>query len=58
MKDDRPISAPVSHASGRHDEPLVSVRDLNLWYGPKQALTGVNFDLYPNEILSFIGPSG
>jgi phosphate transport system ATP-binding protein len=58
MKDSPPISAPVSHPSGRNGDPLVSVRDLNLWYGAKHALRDVNFDLYPNEILAFIGPSG
>lgn len=38
--------------------PLMSVRNLNLWYGEKQALKDVNFDLRRNELLAFIGPSG
>jgi phosphate transport system ATP-binding protein len=42
----------------RNADPLIAVRDLNFWYGDKQALTDVSFDLYPNEILAFIGPSG
>lgn len=42
----------------RNAEPVLTVRDLSLFYGPKQALKDVNFDLYPNEILAFIGPSG
>jgi phosphate transport system ATP-binding protein len=52
------VSAPVRHAVGRNSAPLIEVRDLNLWYGRKQALRDVSFDLYPNEILAFIGPSG
>lgn len=38
--------------------PVMEIRDLNLWYGEKQALIDVDFDLYENEILAFIGPSG
>ncbi len=38
--------------------PRMEVRDLNLWYGQKQALFDVNFDLNRSEILAFIGPSG
>jgi phosphate transport system ATP-binding protein len=36
----------------------MSVRELSLWYGAKQALKNVSFDLYNQEILAFIGPSG
>jgi len=38
--------------------PLISVRNLNVWYERRQALMDVSYDLYPNEILAFIGPSG
>lgn len=38
--------------------PVLTVRNLSLWYGDKQALDDVSFDLYPGEILAFIGPSG
>ena len=58
MLHDERISDPVRHPSLRNVEPLVTVRYLNLWYGEKQALTDVEFDLYPSEILAFIGPSG
>ena len=37
--------------------PVMEIRDLNLWYGEKQALIDVNFDLHESEILAFIGPS-
>jgi len=46
-------------ASARSNRPpVMEIRDLNLWYGEKQALIDVDFDLYENEILAFIGPSG
>ena len=38
--------------------PLISVRNLNVWYGNMLALKGVTYDLFPREILAFIGPSG
>jgi phosphate transport system ATP-binding protein len=39
-------------------EPVVSVRDLSLWYGKKQALTNVTVDIPRNQITALIGPSG
>ncbi len=33
-------------------------RDLKLWYGNKQALNGIDLDIYENKITAFIGPSG
>lgn len=38
--------------------PLIEVRGLSLWYGAKQALDTVSFDLRRGEILAFMGPSG
>jgi len=32
--------------------------DLCLWYGQKQALFGINMDIYKNNITALIGPSG
>ncbi len=36
----------------------VSSKDLWLWYGEKEALQGVNLDIYEKKITAFIGPSG
>lgn len=36
----------------------VSVRNLNSWFGTKQALKNINFDVKENTITSLIGPSG
>ena len=33
-------------------------RNLNLWYGNKQALHGIDLNIYENKITAFIGPSG
>ena len=38
--------------------PVISVNDLNLWYGPTQALHHVTMDVRPNTITALIGPSG
>lgn len=49
------VLTPASNAGSR---PLIEVRDLNLWYGAKQALVNVNLDVRRGEVLAFIGPSG
>lgn len=36
----------------------VKSEKLNLWYGEKQALKGIDLDIYENKITAFIGPSG
>jgi phosphate transport system ATP-binding protein len=37
---------------------LVSVRNLQVYYGDRLAVTGVNFDVPKNRITALIGPSG
>ena len=37
---------------------IISVKDMCLWYGERQALTNVNIDIPGNSITAFIGPSG
>ena len=58
MLDQTTYPKPETATRSNSREPLISVRDLSLWYGQKQALKNVSFDLYPNEALAFIGPSG
>jgi len=36
----------------------IVVKGLNLWYGNKQALHGLNIELHKNKITALIGPSG
>ena len=41
------------------DENVVfESRDLNLFYGDKQALKNINIKIYKNKVTAFIGPSG
>jgi phosphate transport system ATP-binding protein len=39
-------------------ETSFKVKDLDLFYGDKQALKKINMDLYRNKVTAFIGPSG
>jgi len=36
----------------------IDVKNLDLWYGDKHALHGLNIELYQNKITALIGPSG
>jgi phosphate transport system ATP-binding protein len=40
------------------DRPKISVRNLNQWYGDKQALFDINLDIAEREVTALIGPSG
>ena len=40
------------------NHPIITVRDLNLWYGQAQALKNVSIDIPENSITALIGPSG
>jgi phosphate transport system ATP-binding protein len=40
------------------DSPKMSMRDVNVFYGDKQAIFGVSMDIGKNEVISMIGPSG
>lgn len=46
--------APVAGAS----QPKMTTRDVNVHYGDKQALCGVNLDINANQVTALIGPSG
>lgn len=39
-------------------DPTIEVRNLNLWYGTKQALNNISFGVAKNKSTAFIGPSG
>ncbi|MBS7329562.1 MAG: phosphate ABC transporter ATP-binding protein [Lachnospiraceae bacterium] len=40
------------------EEVKMSVKDLDLYYGQKQALMNINMDIHSNAITALIGPSG
>lgn len=39
-------------------DPIVEVRNLNLYYGQKKALNSISLDISKNKATAFIGPSG
>jgi len=41
-----------------NDSNKLSVKDLDLFYGEKQALSKINMDIKPNKVTALIGPSG
>jgi phosphate transport system ATP-binding protein len=38
-------------------EPKIKINNLNLWYWGNHALKDINLEVYPNEVLSIIGPA-
>ena len=40
------------------NQPIITVRDMNLWYGQTQALKNINIDIPEKSITALIGPSG
>ena len=39
-------------------EPIITARDVNVFYGEKQALNGISLDIPRNKVTALIGPSG
>ena len=39
-------------------QSVFSVQDLDFYYGPKKALSGINLDVQPRKVTALIGPSG
>ncbi len=46
------------HMSLKNETITLQVKDLNLYYGEKQALKGINLDIPKQRVSAFIGPSG
>ena len=40
------------------NKPIITVNDLNLWYGQTQALKNINLEIPEKSITALIGPSG
>lgn len=51
---ERPLDAIIEPV----EPTALAVEDLNLWYGTKQALTGVSLKIPVNRVTALIGPSG
>ncbi|WP_319547887.1 amino acid ABC transporter ATP-binding protein [Desulfogranum marinum] len=41
-----------------HSVPIISIQDLQKSYGDTEVLKGIDLDIYPSEVVCFIGPSG
>ncbi len=48
----------VTHAAVAKEEPVLEVKDFNLWYGAKQALHGISLNIPRGKVTALIGPSG
>ncbi|HGG03925.1 MAG TPA: phosphate ABC transporter ATP-binding protein [Aliiroseovarius sp.] len=44
--------------SGKTKNPLVSAKNVDVFYGDKQALDGITLDIQKGKVTSLIGPSG
>ena len=40
------------------DNPIISVRDLHRSFGNVQAVRGISFEIYPGQVVGFIGANG
>ena len=40
------------------NKPIITVNDLNLWYGQTKALKNINIEIPEKSITALIGPSG
>lgn len=38
--------------------PIISIKDLNKSYWRKDVLKGIQFDVYPEQVIGYIGPNG
>jgi phosphate transport system ATP-binding protein len=48
----------VSTLSGDNRTPKMTARDVDVFYGEKQAINGVSIDVFREDVTAFIGPSG
>ncbi len=44
--------------SGSEQQPVLSVEGVSYWYGAKQALDDVSFDVYSGRVTALLGPNG
>ncbi|MEO1398749.1 MAG: ABC transporter ATP-binding protein, partial [Pseudomonadota bacterium] len=53
-----PPSPKPTAPSGDHREPILSARGIKVSFGTNEVLKGLDLDVYPGEILGFVGGSG
>lgn len=47
--------APAKHEAA---DPILSMRDVSKGFGAVQALSGINLDIYPGEVVALVGDNG
>lgn len=54
------VSSVLQDSRNNHDpiEPCIKIENLNLFYGAKQALYGINMEMPKKKVTAYIGPSG
>lgn len=50
--------APKNQSNKGKNETSIQIEDLNLFYGEKQALHGINMEIPKKQVTAYIGPSG
>jgi phosphate transport system ATP-binding protein len=59
IKDDKAIDRQTQSKQERQKQVhKVSIKNLEAWFGTKQALKNINLDVKENTVTAFIGPSG
>jgi phosphate transport system ATP-binding protein len=53
-----PFVASMARPAAGPDEPIIDCQNVNLFYGPKQALFDISLGCKKNAVTAFIGPSG
>ncbi len=49
---------PFADPPSKPEDPIIRIRNLNVWYGDRQILGDINLDIPRNRITAIIGPSG
>ena len=44
--------------NGSSRTPVLTVKDVSYWYGSKQVLEDVSFEVYPGKVTALLGPNG
>jgi phosphate transport system ATP-binding protein len=52
------VQETAARASGKEAQVRFEIADLNFFYGPKQAVFGLNLKIPKNQVTALIGPSG
>lgn len=54
----KPRTLPPSNLPLVPDDPIIKIRNLNVWYGERLVLGDIDLDIQRNSVTAIIGPSG